>query len=147
MCEIKADDLVALEKFSKSVSTLAIGCVLCYILLIVSLDAMKYIFHVEPTGLDEQRTAMRIRYALKQIAREKEALNRRVERLTRLIKKLRDYRFHYLRWRGMKFIDDPASSSTKSATGTSMSVDAYAGVSTREASYFSSYSIHKISNI
>lgn len=147
-CEIKAADLVALETFSRSVSAFAVGCVLCYVILIVTLDALKYIFHMEPTGLDEQRRAMRIRYALKRIAREKDALNRRVDRLTRQIKKLRDYRFHYLRWRGMRFIDDPASSSTRSSSSkvaTSLS-EVGAGVSTREQSYFSSLSLHRLTS-
>lgn len=153
MCEIKATDLVVLETLSKSVSALAVGCVIFYLLLIVTLDALKYIFHMEPSGLDEQRRDMRFRYALKRVGREKDALTRRLERLDRIIKKLRDYRFHYLRWRGMRFIDDPTASSSSHVATTSLKSiddddddDCGAGVSTREASYFSSFSLPKLAN-
>lgn len=150
-CEIKAGDLVALETFSKSVSAFAVACVLFYVLTIVSLDALKYIFRVEPSGLEEQRHKMRRRYAFKKINKERGLLTRRVERLTRSIKKLRDYRFHYLRWRAMRFIDDPTASSSSSSSAVSITTATVAAASLIPpnndiSSYFSSFSIQKLAD-
>ena len=111
-CEIKAEELVVLQRFSKGVSVLAIGCVLIYLVLLVTLDALKYIFHVEPTGLDEHRRQMRFRYELKKIERERVLLTKRAERLSRSIKRLKDYKFHYLRWQTCRFIDESSSNAS-----------------------------------
>jgi hypothetical protein len=108
-CEIKDEELIALENFSRSVSVAAIVCILTYILIVVSLDALKYIFRLEPMGMDEGRVELRLSSMLKRIQLEQHQLLRRKDRLNRAIRKLRDYQFHYLRWRKMKYIDESTS--------------------------------------
>lgn len=130
-CEIKADGLVVLERFSQGVSVLAIGCLLFYVILLVTLDALKYIFHVEPSGLDEHRRQMHYKYEMKKIEREKAMLVKRAERLNRSINRIKDYKFHYLRWRTMRFIDESSSNTS-------------GGYSEKLGSELSSFSIQKL---
>lgn len=116
---------------------------LFYAITLVTLDALKYIFHVEPTGMDEQRYQMRIRYTIKKIGKERAALSRRVDRLTRIIKRLRDYRFHYMRWRAMRFIDDPTTTATASSSSATSLIQG--APSKKEISfYLSNFSIQKL---
>lgn len=66
-CEFKNADLVIKENVSRSFSVLAIFTIIMTYAFFISLDAMRFVFKIEPEGLSDERQQIRRKKLIKKI--------------------------------------------------------------------------------
>ena len=66
-CEFKNQDLVLKENVSRSFSVFAIFIIIMTYVVFILLDAMRFMFKIEPEGLSEERQLIRRKKLIKKI--------------------------------------------------------------------------------
>lgn len=70
LCQHKHTELVIKEQVSRSFSVLAIAIITLTYGFFVSLDALRYVFHIEPDSLSKERQLIRKKKIIKKIMRD-----------------------------------------------------------------------------
>ena len=114
-CEFKNEELVLKENVSRSFSVLAIIFIVLTFGFFVSLDALRFVFRIEPEGLSKQRQLIKKKKLMKKIIEDMKSKKKRkryrkyivknYRRKDPFIKKL-EKTFHLSYDLDLRFIDD-----------------------------------------
>lgn len=83
-CEIKNQELVIAENVSRSFSIFAICFIIMTYAFFISLDALRFVFKIEPEGLSEERNLIRKKKLIKKIMEDMKSKRKR-KRYKRII--------------------------------------------------------------
>jgi hypothetical protein len=76
-CEIKDEELVLKENVSRSFSVFAIFFIIMTYAFFISLDALRFVFRIEPEGLSQERQLIRRKRLMKKIIEDMKSKNKR----------------------------------------------------------------------